>query len=560
MTGRGGQLPWGTRRPGMTYGNRGGGAGRVVLLGLILVATFALAYFALTRACGGSKCEEAYCASDEQIATPEGYQRVTRIYAYNQAKGAVPEGNNVQIQLELEEPTTDSRNLSFYRYVPDTKIWEPMTPAVLDAQGKHVSATLNSAPPVLAVMRRLSAAGHVVAYLPPKNAPIHPEAAAHATIVHTRDFKPTSDGGLAGTPAQVQVPPGAAWYPMVSVDANEKGLIPIVTTILSNSTSRSNHVQQILKKVQDLGLAGIDISYMDLPVDQRTSFTLFVSELATALHAQNKMLTLTLPSPLKTPERVDEGAYDWAELGKAADVLQIWPYRDQGTFRRDMPDILKQLTGEVDPNKLVLTVSPYAVEKSTEGLRTMTLTEAMIIATKLGISGDEKGLTTNTIVQITGINIDRDENRSGIKWSPEAASVAFTYQQNGGRTVWIENAFSIGFKLELIPQFKLGGVAVEDATADTLLGNIWTALTPFITSGQPVLLQPNPQDLQPRWKASKGTTEGGARGSVKWTTPAEPGTYTVSVTLSDGVALFENAIPVAVVAKATPVASPTAGR
>jgi hypothetical protein len=117
----------------------------------------------------------------------------------------------------------------------------------------------------------------------------------------------------------------------------------------------------------------------------------------------------------------------------------------------------------------------------------------------------------------------------------------------------------VGFKLELIPQFKLGGVAIEDASSNQLLGNIWPALVSFITSGQTVLLQPNPQDLVPQWKASKGTTEGGSRGVVRWVTPAEPGSYTVKLTVSDGVALFENEIPVTVQAKdTTPVGTVTA--
>ena len=57
---------------------------------------------------------------------------------------------------------------------------------------------------------------------------------------------------------------------------------------------------------------------------------------------------------------------------------------------------------------------------------------------------------------------------------------------------------------------------------------------------------------------AKGTLEGGQRGVVQWTTPAEPGTYNVSLTISDGVALFENDIPVTVQAKPTPAASGTA--
>ncbi len=549
------QLPWAARGSGGLYGDRGNpGLARLGFLAAIVVGVVLIAVFLLAKACGGGDCgsDKYYCESSRDIRAPEGFERVSKIYEYNTSKGAVPAGTDVNVLLPLSKTTTDARNLSFYRYAPATDTWEPIAPAVLDPQGKQVSATFNDTPAVLAVMRRLSPAGHVVAYLG-HNAVPNREAAGRITILHTLDFRPAADGSVQGDLSTIKPDASFAFYPVISASLGDKGSIPIVTSILSSSPSRSNHVQQIVKKVAERQLAGIDIAYLDLPADQRTSLTLFVTELGQALHAQNKMLTLTLPPPLKAQDRIDEGAYDWAELAKAADVLQIAPYRDQGSYRTTMPEILEHITGVANPSKIVLTVSPYATEKATDGLRTLTLTDAMVIATKLSIrSGADQKLTTNSNVDVVGVNIDKSANLTGIVWDAASACVAFSYQLNGGRTVWIENAFSVGFKLEFISRYKLGGVAIEDASDNVDLGNIWAGLVPFMTTGQPVLLQPNPGDLQPKWKPSKGTIEGGQRGSVKWSTPAEPGNYTVSLTLSDGVALFENEVSVNVQAKDTP--------
>ena len=124
----------------------------------------------------------------------------------------------------------------------------------------------------------------------------------------------------------------------------------------------------------------------------------------------------------------------------------------------------------------------------------------------------------------------------------------------------MDDYFSVGFKLEFISQYNLGGVAIEDASKNAYLSNIWTALVPYITSGQPVLMQPNNNDLQPVWAASKGTIQDSTKGAIKWNTPADAGTYSVTLTLSDGVSKFTSEIPANVQAKAapTPVASPTA--
>jgi hypothetical protein len=190
----------------------------------------------------------------------------------------------------------------------------------------------------------------------------------------------------------------------------------------------------------------------------------------------------------------------------------------------------------------------------------MSLVQAMAIATRLAIQGDR--LTTDANVEVVGINIDKRENLTGMVWDEQTATVGFTYKSITQRTVWIENFFSVGFKLEYVPGYKLGGVAVEDASSDPFLGNIWTALAPFVTSGQPVLMRPHPADLEPEWSVSAGETEGGAaagrNGVLRWFTPSEPGTHTVKLLLSDGVAQFESQVSVNIQARErTPVASLT---
>lgn len=550
MTRRGGQLPWGNKRSSTLYGGPSqSGMPRLAMLAAITLGIVLLGFFLFTKACGSPTCTEVYCPSDEGLTPPDGYERVTRIYELNEDHDPVADGQDIVVKLELNGETDDGRNLSFFRYVRETGTWEPLAPASLEGDGKHVSGVLATSAPVMTVLRRLSPAGHVVAYLP-ANAQLHPDAAGKITILHTRDFTPGSDGSVEGTKSAIPVDPGVAWYPSISAGNAQQGSIPVVSGILASGPGRTRHVQQVIKLVNDNQLAGIDIAYLDLPATERTNFTLFVVELAEALHAQQKLLTLTLPPPQKTAERIDEGAYDWAQLGKSADILQIAPHRDQRTFRQVMPEILQFLTTAVEPAKLVLTVSPYATETSAEGIRTMPLTEAMVIATKLLLRvGSDGRVETNSNIEVVGENIDRDENLSGVSWSTDAASVYFTYKQGTGRTVFIENFFSLGFKLELIPQYKLGGVAVEDASSNPLLGDIWTSLNPFVTSGQPSLLQPNPEDLTPQWTVSAGEKDRGVRGSIEWATPSEPGRYTITLTLSDGVSLFQNSIPVDVQAK-----------
>ncbi|MBI5949835.1 MAG: hypothetical protein HY875_16990 [Chloroflexi bacterium] len=564
MTGRGGagpQLPWSRRQSGI-YGGKGPRSyQRPLFYVLGALAAVALAYLLFTKACGGGGCSEEYCESSRKITPPDGFELVSKIYEHREDGATLPAGSDAQVYLPLTKATTDNRNLTFFRYVEESKAWEPVTAAVLEPQGNKVSGVFHDMPALIAILRRTGSQWTVAAYLE-HNAPLHREATGKVTIVHPLDFRPQSDGTLQGELSTTKFDPGVAVYPVVYANATDRAAVPIVTGILSSPASRSAHVQQIVAKAAEKKLEGIDIAYLDLPATERTNFTLFIAELAQALHAQSKKLTLTLPPPQRAQDRIDEGAYDWAELGKAADVVQMTPYRDQGTYRKSMPDILTYLTGIVEPSKLVLTVTPYATVQAAEGIQRVPISTAMTIATKMSIGGSaSQKIETNSILEIRGTNIDKTENLTGVQWDPNSATVAFTYKDNGGRTIWLENYFSVGFKLEFVSRFKLGGLAVEDGSDNIYLGNIWPAITPFVTGGQPVLLQPNPADLQPVWNAQKGQLEDTRKGVVKWTTPAEPGTYTITLTLSDGVSRFENEVAIVVQARAaTPSPSPTATR
>ena len=510
----------------------------VIAIGVLVIG--GLAWFFLGR--GPAECTEAYCENTtSEIDIPPDFEPHSKLFERNPNAAPLPGGFDLKITIPLEVPTTDDRGLSFYGYNSESQIWEPAASVTLDETGERATGIFADPPPYLAVFRRLNEGRQVVAYLAPGEA-LHSTAALLATIVHTLDFTPAADGSLEGQPSP-RPATTALHYPVISASAEIDGSVPNVDSILSTGADRTNHVRQILQRVAAHRLAGVDIAYLDLRAGHRTSFTLFISELAEGLHSQGKTLTLTLPAPLKAIDRLDEGAYDWAALGQSADLIKIAPIRDQSTYRLHMPEVLGHITDAVEPGKVILTITPYASEKSADGLRPLTLTEAMTVASKLAIRSES--VTAGSDIQVVAVNIDRDEGLSGLRWQPETATVAFTYKLNGGRTVWIENVFSAGFKLEFVSVFNLGGLAVEDSSDNVFLGNIWSAVEPFVASGQPVLLQPSHAHLLPQWEVTAGDLVGGDRGLVTWQTPLEAGSHTVTLILSDGVERFESRIVLA---------------
>jgi hypothetical protein len=99
---------------------------------------------------------------------------------------------------------------------------------------------------------------------------------------------------------------------------------------------------------------------------------------------------------------------------------------------------------------------------------------------------------------------------------------------------WIENSFSFGFRLQLAARFELGGVAIEDASTGPGAADVWPALLESTSMGRPQLVRPNGELFVPQWEADGGEFLEGGDASVVWKAPETPGTYHITLIVSDG--------------------------
>jgi hypothetical protein len=172
---------------------------------------------------------------------------------------------------------------------------------------------------------------------------------------------------------------------------------------------------------------------------------------------------------------------------------------------------------------------------------------------------DSQEIVGGRQVVITGDNIHRETGGSGVKWSAETATITFSYRAGDEtRTVWVENFFSVAFKLELVQAFRLGGVAIEDVSEGSGGADIWAAVDSLVRGGLVHLESPNANNLQPEWTASAGKIEApGTGGAATWVPPDEGGTCEISLIVSDGVTRVGRRLTLEVTATATPTPTPT---
>jgi spore germination protein len=223
-----------------------------------------------------------------------------------------------------------------------------------------------------------------------------------------------------------------------------------VPGILRNPTTRARHIEFIVDEVVTYGYDGIDIDYEFLPASLREEYTAFIVDLADALHAQGKLLTIAVHA--KDCDYCGLGGFqDWAAVGQVVDRLRIMTYDYHwrgGGPGPVAPVYWVERVGNyaktvVDPAKVVIGVPFYGYNWPNNG------------------SENARGQTwdmINEIIQLYGLSVnllERDEN--GLvqeNW------ITYNTRSTGRRTVWFATSSGLDAKLRLVQELDLAGIAI----------------------------------------------------------------------------------------------------
>lgn len=384
---------------------------------------------------------------------------------------------------------------------------------------------------------------------------INPEISGLLNIVNPIDYRPAADGGIQGQASQLQLAAGQRLVPTISGSSRDDAAA--ASDIMQDQALRRVHIDSIVSLAQQGNLAGIDLEYTALNRDARSGFTAFVQELSTALHQNNRILSVTLPASSN-----DSGAYDWKAIGAVADIVKVLPFPDPAGYWEAMPKALEFARSQVDSRKLLLVISPYSASKTGGQTKPIGYQEALQLATKLAVRSPAATASINpgTRVELAATNL-ADGQGSGLRWSDDARMITFAYGGERGTVVFIENSFSLNFKLELAQAYGLGGISLLDASALSDTASIWATVRSLAEGANVTPVRPNGSVLIPRWEAPDGGNFAAASGPVaSWTAPSRGGVYTISLIISDGQFRFGRQLQLTVGEPAptpTPAPSPT---
>ena len=458
--------------------------------------------------------------TSEIPALPPGLDQVSDYYQFNLDPESQPAVRG--FALPLRDTVEDPAALGFYSFNEDR--WRRLADVKVVREGR-AEGEFNEIPANLVVLRVLSQPYQVGGSLPPGGT-LH--ADAKATVVSPRDYLPVQDGSIAGT--ATATPPDRTYLLIPTIVGSGADTANVVNDILADDGRRDAHLQAIVALVTDASLDGIDLEYSSVDVDLEPEFTEFVTTLADRLG--EKRLSLTLPPPNNQQRQ----AYDWEALGEAVDIIKILPIADPVSYWETMPRAISEVVEKVDASKVMLVISPYSIEGVGDVTRPIGYLQAMVMAAEAAVRepANPDDIKPAVTVKLVARNLDPAEGASPIRWDEDAAAVRYDIGGTEHRRIVIENSFSVSFKLEIVQAYRLGGLAVSDASAQSDVANVWPVISEFVRSATVSLVRPNETSLLPVWQAPDGGDFGAGSGTTAtWVAPKQ-GPHNILLVVSDG--------------------------
>ena len=216
-----------------------------------------------------------------------------------------------------------------------------------------------------------------------------------------------------------------------------------VSAIIGDPHLRAVNITNLVNLTITGGYDGIDLDYENLRATDRSAFTTFVRELATALHAQGKLLTVNVYA--KTSERGTwDGprAQDWQAIGQVVDQVRVMTYEYSWSTSSAGPISPVNWVSDV----IAFARSQIAAEKIMQGVPFY--------------GYDWVGQHGTDIVWTQAIALT-NRYSSPVQWDSASASPWFKYRAGSTRDiVWFENAASVDAKLGVAAANDVSGVTV----------------------------------------------------------------------------------------------------
>ncbi|MDX1995382.1 MAG: hypothetical protein SF029_23565 [bacterium] len=319
-----------------------------------------------------------------------------------------------------------------------------------------------------------------------------PEVAELATIVSPVGMQPAlpnPTSTLVGNLAPgFDTAAGYAVMPVIRNFSDPRATDPdTVAALLGNQAVRSAHALEIATFVNAGQYDGVFIDYRDLPAESEQAFTAFIRELNANLESVSPGLKLgvVLPQAENADGVWETGAYNWREIGSAADYVKIDFTLDPMAFApggdRLVEAMLRWAVGEVSRYKILGGLSALSVRQAANAFNTIGYDEALSALGDVEI--DAETTEADTVEPGSEIRISLDGEFNAIPGVETTINAPFVdYEQEEGdlaSRMWLTTAEALRFRMDRLTPFVTAGVAFDDLLADGLAEGVLAAVLDY---------------------------------------------------------------------------------
>lgn len=275
--------------------------------------------------------------------------------------------------------------------------------------------------------------------------------------------------------------------------------------ILTDDETSARAISEIVSYVLAEGYDGFDLDLEAVRPDDRDAYTAFVARLAAALRDQGKPLALAIPAKSSDTRTGWAGAYDYAALGKHADLITVMAYEFHGAWGGPGPvapydgveKTLAYATSQIPPEKVLLGVASYGYDWNTTsgGARYLGHPEVAALGERHGVSLAIDPVSRSATLRYQAPagekppvasrpptpkhEITKREPSPCAVTAPAPAPTPTSRPTPAPEAmqeheIWLEESTSVEARLPLVDQYRAGGVATwrlghEDAPTWTVL-------------------------------------------------------------------------------------------
>ncbi|MCY3720158.1 MAG: hypothetical protein OXG07_11455 [Anaerolineaceae bacterium] len=369
---------------------------------------------------------------------------------------------------------------------------------------------------------------------------LSPEIAQLANIIAPAGIQPTLAGGLTGSlAAGFDFESGYLVMPVVRNFIDERAIDPHTTSsILANRELRRQHVAQ-LSTFAGSGFDGLLIDWRGLQPEEGRLFTEFIRELAAGMAESSLSLGVVVPPATFVNGQLDTGAYNWRELGRQADIVQLrLPLQPEAYGPgQAVQQMLRHAVGEVERSRLLAGYSAWSLRESGGSLTKTGLAEAYAGLGDVVIDVDT---TDDGAVQPgTPIFAGLDGQRAAAGFDGAAMAPWIEYRDGDAERAvryWLTTGETLRSRLDRSLPFALAGVSLEGLLAPARSQGLGDALLTY-KLGLPVAPQHQPPTLRWRIEGTDGVqseTLTGLDADLQTTLIAPDGNYAINVDVVTG--------------------------